>query len=231
MNYYSPFKYVYICTQWDDNFGGTCQLEIGTCSFRTPNQNNWFFTDHNSYGNAVEVFIRATFRWSRCTSNSGCTNDFVTVYRYDTNGPVSRNLQIDTSRYTPITGNEMISRLQQGPQSGDTTVELRFNRPSEFNGLYLGFQDTGTCGDIKRFQVYYRIAPPVTDGLLSCPEVPLVTGDTNSADCNCAENSSPIGDLKRTCSDDGVCSDLAICNCDCGYQITSTGKQCIGKLL
>ena len=226
-----PSIQIRLCTQWDDNFGGSCQLEIGTCSFRAPNQNNWFFTDFNSYGNAIEVFVSAIFRWSRCTSNQNCKNDFVTLYRYDTNTIVSTSKQTDPENYHPITGNNLTSVLQQGPQSGDTTVELRFNRFSGFNGLYLGFQDTGTCGQIKRFQVYYRIAPPVTDGLLSCPEVPLVTGDINSANCSCAENSSPIGDLKRTCSDDGVCSDLAMCNCDCGYIEYRSGTLCIGMLV
>ena len=234
MNYYSPFKYVYICTQWDDNFGGSCQLEIGTCSFTTPNQNNWFFTQYNSYGNAIEVIVKATFRWSRCTSNSGCTNDFVTVYRYDTKGPVSRSLQIDPNRYTstPITESEMTSRLQQDRlQSSDITVELRFNRPLGFNGLYLGFRDTGTCGQINRFQVYYRIAPPLTVGLLSCPEVPLATGRTSTSTCSCAENSTTTGNLERMCSDNGECSELPECICNGGYRISSSGTTCVGKIL
>ena len=217
--------------QWNDYFGGRCQLEIGACTYTTPNQNNWFFTQYNSYGNAIEVIVNATFRWSRCTSNSGCTNDFVTVYRYDTNVPV-KNLQTDPNRYTPITGNVMTSRLQQDQQqSGDITVELRFNRPLGFRGLYLGFRDTGTCGQIKRFQVYYRIAPPVDVGLLSCPEVPLATGRTSLSPCSCAEYSATTGNLERMCSDNEECSELPECICNGGYRMSSSGTTCVGKIL
>ena len=202
------------------------------------NQNNWFFTQYNSYGAAVEVFVDATFRWSRCTSNSACTNDFATVHRYDTDGRVATNLQTNIDSYTPIVGgNAVASRLQQdASMSSDITVTLKFIRPNNFNGLYLGFQDMGTCGQIKRFQVYYKICDTtqleLNRPLVSFNEIALPLENSTSPrmeSATCAENAEPISSLVVRAYGNGSCFTSAQCSCKGGYKrVNNVMLECEG---
>lgn len=66
----------------------------------------------------------------------------------------------------------------------------------EFSGhrdFYLALRDIGTCVDIGRVILYYRVAPGCSDTFLSCPDVPLpVVGSQimSMLSCTCINTTS-----------------------------------------
>ena len=201
---------------------------MNTCGFSSnvQPQNNWLFSQHISYLDANEIFFNVTFDFTNCRDNAECSNDYVTLYYYDTNGPVNEELRTDHEMYTTL------RRLQQRPdgQGGDT-VHFPFTRPqSDTNGFYLGVQDDGTCGTVGRILVYYRVARGRTEDLLTCPDValPIQGSNLNSqGTCSCGANASlASATLNRICNEDGICNENQVCACVPGYYLA--GSDCTG---
>ena len=144
------------------------------CAFSVQPQENWLFSQYISYQFANEIFFEITFRFSRCQLMSACRNDYVTLHRYETNGPVGdRTVR---SNYAPLFGSEVESRLQQPPQS-DSSVSMNYSivlpETRTGNGFYLGVEDDGTCGTVERIIVYFRVVRGREQDLLTCPDVGL----------------------------------------------------------
>ena len=141
------------------------------------------------------------------------------------------HLRTDISNYQPLFGSEEMSRLEQGDIPRAVGMTLNFARPSATRGFYLGLRDTGTCGNINRIIMYYRVVAGRTDTFLSCPDVPLLvigSQTTSTLDCMCHNNTSGVGSLGRTCDQDGVCNEDQRCECDPGLGYNSTLEMCLG---
>lgn len=207
-------------------------------TFRTPNSNNWVFTQSVNYLDAIEIIVNATVRFRGCQQRRGlnppCRNNFVTLYRYDTNSARSPSEITNTDNYQPCFGDETNSRLEpDNPDNNAGTVVIKkFLRPN-FSFTYFGIQDIGSYGDILRILVYYRVAQGYEQGLAICPDVALpqeLSGNTNSKDCICKSNATAVTSLKRKCHGDGVCEENPFCACNPGYQYNKNLGACAGSL-
>ena len=152
-------------------------------------------------------------------------------YRYDTNGIVSDSMRTDRDNYRPFFGTEENSRLQSVSSVEET---LNFTRPPDFQGFYMAIRDPGTCGNIGRIIVYYRVAPGFSQTQIDCPDVPLPiigSGATSSVSCTCLGNTSALdgSSLERSCDQNGVCTEGQSCGCDAGLQFNSDLNTCVGK--
>lgn len=220
--------------------GGTCTWSLNTCTYQFGAQDNWLFSQYISLEDANEILFDVSYRLNICRDNSGCTNDFVTVYRYGVNGPVSTGSQTNPNNYIPLygEGNEVSSRLQQPPQPvRDVQKTLSLLRPEpRTNGFYLGFRDTGTCGQVNRVIVYYTACHERQNELVLYPKVgtPPVDGSDEIFYAECVSNAHNITSLQvKAFSENGTCRDVseggARCECNTGYQISTDRKSCIGK--
>lgn len=226
--------------QWVQR-GGICQFDVRACSYELPGQqNNWFFTNHITFPTSplvdevTEVIFDTSFRFSQCSGDPACTNDFATVYKFDSNSPVSLTEQTNPANHQTLRNTESESRLQQVGTT-DTSVLWRIPK-SRFSasGFYLGFRDTGTCGQMKRIYVYYMKAPTYSnaDTLITCPNVPLPpqgSSATTRGTCCCGEKATNASSLERVCSTDGTCSEPSddACGCQPGYEFVN--NQCVGE--
>ena len=128
---------------------------------------------------------------------------------------------------------QLVRRIEQ---PGDFTgqqyaTSFSFTPSGSTNGFYLGFRATGTCVNIMRLQVYYRISPERTDGLVMYPEIALPragSSETATAMATCAANSISLTSLQVTCFADGRCDSVASCACNPGYEYMG-GGACRGK--
>lgn len=221
--------------------GGLCQYALRTCSTgltvtQQNQQENWFFTSFIRFPSVQgvdgvqEVFFNISYRFSQCTSSPTCMNDFVTVYKYDTNAPdsVGRN---NPGNYQLLRGTVDNSRLQQGGQQTDVNVLWRIQRPTT-NGFYLAFKDEGTCGLVRRLIVYYVRNLAYSGTLLTCPSVPLppqgTTAATTQGTCCCGENAANMSSLMIVCSSDEMCVETAedVCGCAPGYTYNMATRVC-----
>ena len=218
--------------QWGSSFGGLCAAQPRSCDFRvgTP-QNNWFFTQYIHYIDATEVFVNITANFQDCRLNPGsCTQLYVDMYRYERNG-------VDATAARTTTNYQLVRRIEQPSDfSGqEYAASFSFTPPGSTNGFYLGFRATGTCVNIRRLQVYYRISPRRTDGLVTHPEIALPRADSigsMTAMAVCAANSTNLTSLLLTCFANGSCVDVASCACIPGYEyVAGTGgsAQCRGE--
>ena len=229
-----------ICLQWFQR-GGICQYDIRACSYELPGQqDNWFFTNYITFPTSplvdevTEVYFNISVRFSQCTSNPDCTNDFATVYKFDSNSPAAVSEQMNPANHQLLRSTEMDSRLQQ-VGSTDTPVLWRIPKSSfPAAGFYLGFRDTGTCGQVKRIYVYYLKAPMYSNAttLLTCPNVPLPpqgTSGTTRGTCCCGEKATNASSLERVCRANGTCEEPSseVCGCQPGYEFVN--DQCVGK--
>ena len=185
----------------------------------------------------TEIYLNITFRFSQCSSNPACTNDFVTLHRFDTNAiePISR--QNDSANYyIPLFGpgtETTDSRLQQVGTT-DVGVVRSFETPGNYAGFYLGIQDTGTCGQVKRIFLYYTPCKELLDGLVYYPELvrpPAGSPNPNIAEACCAPNAHSTTSLTFRAFSDGRCERDVICECDAGYEIGGNRMECIGMLI
>ena len=131
---------------------------------------------------------------------------------------------------------QLVQRIEQPSDfSGQQyATSFSFTPSGSTNGFYLGFRATGTCINILRLQVYYRISPQRTDGLVLYPEIALPrAGSSGSATAvaTCAANSTNLTSLLVTCFADGRCDDIASCVCVPGYgYVNATERaQCNGE--
>ena len=210
--------------QWASSFGGLCAAQPRSCDFRvgTP-QNNWFFTQYIRYIEATEVIVNITTNFQECrlASNPSCTQLYVDMYRYERNGA-------DATAARTTANYQLVRRIEQPSGS------FNFTPSGNTNGFYLGFRDTGTCVNLLRIQVYYRISPRRTAGLVTYPEIalpPKHSSETVTDMAVCAANSANLTSLLVTCFADGRCVDVASCGCVPGHGYNGTGEsaQCSGE--
>ena len=152
------------------------------------------------------------------------------MYRYERDG-VDATAARTTSNY------QLEQRIEQ--PSGFTQTEyaasFSFTPSGNTNGFYLGFRDTGTCLNILRLQVYYRISHRRTVGLVTYPEIalpPQGSSETVTAMATCAASSTNLTSLLVTCFANGTCVDVASCGCVPGHEYmagTEGSAQCSGE--
>ena len=212
-----------MCVQWFQ-VGGVCTRTLGT--FIDTTQDNWAYSQYINYLDAREVIINITYNFNEL-------NDFITIYRSDSNTILTDTQRLQQNRYQPINGTTTNSRLIQSISTRSVLPSAwGFTRPTNFNGFYLALQDQGVLViTIQRIFLYYRVAVARTDGLLSCPAVPLPPlGGTSMGTCSCAANSAPVSgvSLDTTCNYDGVCCGGQWCGCLPGYQLQNT-NLCNGE--
>lgn len=179
-----------------------------------------------------------TFRFTQCTNSKDCVNDFVTLYRYCVDDPVSTVRQTNPGNYVPLNGTVEDSTLQQVP--GQRIVrqpERSLIRPSpSTRGCYFGIRDTGTCGEVERLILFYTVCSAKQEGLVVYPEFanPPKAGPDEVFNARCICNAHPVTTMRVTASSaDGTCldeaEDGAECACDDGYQISDDGSDCLRK--
>lgn len=169
------------------------------------------------------------FRFTQCTSNPNCLDDFARLHIYEVTSildPVSR---FDQSNY------KLLRVLQQ---EGSSNTNLQFSIPrssdSNINGFYLAFEDVGTCGQIERLLTYHLRAPGFkdSDNLVTCPDTALPPSGTTrltTSFCTCDLNAVSTASLERSCDASGVCSGSPACACKPGYELSTDGT-CTRKL-
>jgi hypothetical protein len=198
-------------------------------------QSNWVFSQFIDYQFANEVIFNVTFRFTRCNDMPNCVRDYVTMYRYDTNGIASD--RTDRTKYVPLlgVGREVESRLQQGAASGAVRMEYELTLPTtnRTTGFYLGIEDDGTCGSVNRIIVFFRFVEGRVQDLLTCPPVALPpSGSTSPSqrECVCHANASSTGaTLSRVCNLNGVCNEDQACACSPGF--TLANGRCVGTCI
>lgn len=162
----------------------------------------------------------------------GCDNDYVTLYRYDTNGAVMDSLRRDRTNYVPLLGSVSESRLQQ--LSGIRDIEMNYSliQPAAATSFYLGIQDDGTCGFVNRIIAYYRVVRGRTQDLLTCPDVSVPqqgTSSTSRGQCVCSPGASPTSNtLDRICDVNSVCNEDQACACSPGFELAD--RNCRGMV-
>ena len=183
-------------------------------------------------GYPTEVYLNITYRFTQC--NQGCTNNFVTLYRYDTNSIASVSDRTNNSNYlpTPLFGQGTENTDSRFQQVGNLDVNVvRSFTTVGSTGFHLGIRDTGTCGQVRRIFLYYT---PCTkkpqDGLVSYPELvrPPEGSPPNVAEACCAPNSHNTTSLsfRAYSASDGRCERSVRCECDAGYKLN--GAICEG---
>jgi len=213
---------------WTSTLGGLCAYEARVCDFRQDSpQDNWVFTQYISYFRARQVFINISAGFTECrlAQNPRCNQLYVDVYRYQSNG---RNdvAARTTSNY------QFIQRIQQPYWFAQRTYRASFPfiPLGNFNGFYIGIRANGTCINVQRLQIYSRVSPRRTDGLVTYPEIALpILGSTTAVTgiATCAANSHNLTSLQVTCFANGTCEDIATCVCNPGYKyVGSMPAQC-----
>ena len=223
--------------------GGECQRQFRACAYRLGQQDNWIFSKHIKYppgstpaggGYSTTVYLNITYRFSSCNPFAGCTNNFVTLYRYDTNSIASSTEQTNKNNYVLFFGQgteNTDSRFQQIDDFNDDNV-LRSFTTSGNTGFYLGIRDAGTCGYVDRVLLYYTLCKKFQDGLVNYPELvhPPEGSPPNVAQACCAPKSHNTTSLSFRAYSNGTCERGVRCECDAGYILDAAGTGCNGEL-
>ncbi len=203
-----------------------CTRTLLTDFAPSAQDDNWAFSQYISYLNAVEVIVRIQYTFLQA-------NDPVSVYFRNAAGELTLAQRADTSSYVPANGTVMNSRLTQPTRNTMQERQWGFLRPAGSQGFYLAIREQGaTVLSISRIRLHYRVELPRSDGLLSCPAVPLpALGGTSMGTCFCAAQSVAVSgvSLDTSCNYDSVCSGGQWCGCLAGYQL-QYNNQCIGGL-
>jgi hypothetical protein len=220
--------------QWEVS-GGACTQSLSACTFQGGPQQNWAFSQFINYQTANEIFFDIRFRFTRCRDDPECSNDFVTLYRYDADD--SSSDRENTENYKPLLG-ENSSRLQQppSPARGVKTTLSSLRPEPRRRGFYLGVLDTGNCGTVDRIIVYYTVCHARQNELVLYPKVgnPPRDGPDMIFQAECAPNAHNVTSLDvKAFSENRTCLDVvpggARCECDAGYQISADRMSCEGK--
>ena len=178
-------------------------------------QDNWVFTQHIAYLEAREVRIEIIYTLEECQSTAQqpqCKINFLTFHRYDRDQPNSA-AQVYRSNYNEL------ERLEYSG-SGEVTTTFTFLRPGARQGFYLGIKDNGTCGSIRRLQVYYRVCPGAAVHLVTYPELALPPDGVTTGEASCVANaeldSGKSADIRAF--NDGQCDYDVSCHCLEGYE-------------
>ena len=181
----------------------------------------------------MEVIVNASIGFQGCMDRAGlippCQNNFVNLYRFDTNSQRTSTENTTRANYQPYLGDLMSSRLEQ-TVNGSAIVVNSFPRPN-FLFTYLALRCIGSYGEVRRLLIYYRVAQGYEEGLVTCPNVALPkegTTDTNSGMCTCKSNAVAINSMEISCRGDGSCEGNPVCECNPGYQYNSILKTCEG---
>ena len=174
--------------------------------------------------------MNITANFQECRLNPSCTRLYVDMYRYERNG-------VDATAARTTTNYQIVQHIEQPSDfSGQPyTTSFSFTPSGSTNGVYLGFRATGTCVNLQRLQVYYRISPQRIAGLVTYPEIALPcvgSSGTVTAVATCAANSRNLTNLLISCFANGSCVDVASCACVPGYEyVAGTGgsAQCRGE--
>ena len=190
-----------------------------------PGVNNWLYTQYIEYLDSKEVFIEVAHDLSVCHYNSLCSESYISIYRYTTNGsnPVQ---QTDSTNY------RYFGRFYRS----SSTYTARLERPSSDEGFYLGFRDTGTCGTISQVRVYYKVCASKVDGLTFYPSLPLPaqsSQEPNIAYAYCAYNSFNSLASGYKAYGNGRCEYGARCECRLGYEevTVASDARCQGTYI
>ena len=93
--------------------------------------------------------MNITANFQECRLNSACTQLYLDMHRYERDG-VDATAARTTSNY------QFVRRIEQPSGFTEQQYEESISfTPGDTNGFYLGFNDTGTCVNILRLQVYY----------------------------------------------------------------------------
>ena len=171
--------------------------------------------------------MNITANFQECRLNSECTQFYVDMYRYERDG-------VDATAARTTTNYQFVRRIEQpsGFSQQQYSASFSFTPSGNTNGFYLGVRDTGTCLNLLRLQVYYRISPRRTVDLVTYPEIalpPQGSSETVTAMATCAASSTNLTSLLVTCFANGTCVDVASCACVPGYEyVAGTGgsAQC-----
>ena len=196
--------------------GGLCFSEARTCDFRlNASQENWFFTQFIRYINASDVLVNISVTFAECINDPDCDKPYFELYRYETNG------RDDTAARNVSNYQQLLQRIEQpsGFRGLGYETTFAFSHSGSFIGFYLGGLGTGTCVNIQRIQIYYRILPQRNVGLVTYPEIGLPTPNRfTSSFAICATNSEATSSLQLICYSDGTCAGNPSCSCLGGYQ-------------
>ena len=222
--------FIYLFLQFRQTIGGLCTWSIYTCTGQ-KNENNWMFSQHVCLKGAKEIFVNVTYTFDQCKRNSNCDDEFLTLHKYDVKNTVSD--KTETNNYTPMFGSIEESKIGTAP--GDKITKSLIRDP-ESTGMYVGIQDTGTCGQISRIIMYYKVCNAKQVGLVRYPEFPAppTNGEDEIFEAECVCNAHPVTSMAVTASSKtGQCSDVASggarCECDAGYVISADGRSCESK--
>lgn len=225
--------------QWQQIVGGSCTWSLYTCTYTKAPQENWLFSQYISYQQANELFFNISYRFTQCRDRGSCEDDFVTLYRFDVDGPVGAAEQTNPSNYQLLNGTEQDSRLQQLPRPvrGVSQTRSMLRPEPRTGGFYLGVKDSGTCGQVNRIIIYYTVCHGRQNELVVYPQAahPPRNGPDSIFQASCVANAHNITSLDvKAFSGNGTCRDVveggARCECDAGYQIAQDRKSCIGEL-
>ena len=222
---------------WSSAVGGVCSGAPYVCVLPAP-QNNWIFSQFIRYTAANEVFFNIKYDFSSCVLNPLCTNDFMTLYRYDRNTVANNNDRTDIMNYnTPMFGTIASSRLEASGSASTLTKNESLVPTNNFNGFYMGIEDVGTCGQISRIIIYYLVCPAKVTGLVKYKEiaVPLRTDSNVVYSASCVANAHNVTNLEVTIySANSTCIDQvfkgAKCECNHGYFLFNA-CVCEGKIV
>ena len=208
-----------LSVQFQQIVGGTCGWSAFACTGR-PSQNNWLFSQFVRFTEAKEIHYDLSYSFNSICP--GCP-DYISVHRYDVDSSVSEAEQANTDNYQPL--------FQLRGQFQEETHSL--TRP-DTKGFYLGFQDTGTCGQLSRIIVYYTVCRARQSGLVTYPQVatPPRNGPDEVFNAHCVPNAHNVTSLAvNAFSASSTCLDVvrggARCECNAGYEVSANGRACI----
>ena len=185
------------------------------CDFQSnEDQSNWLFTQYISYHSSREVYVNISFNLAECRSHASCNKLFLNVYFYSTNQQELLQ-RIDPINYEPI------GQIRQPQNERSANQVIRFNRPMNHKGFYLGIEDVGSCGNITRVQVFYKICPAKVVGLVTYPSLalpPLNSLKPSEASGHCAVNSLNTTSFQYRAFLNGTCQYESKCVCKEGYR-------------
>ena len=137
------------------------------------------------------------------------------LYRNETNG------RDDTAARNVSNYQQLLQHIERpsGFRELAYKTTFTFSHSGSFIGFYPRGLGTGTCVNIQRIQIYYRILPQRDVGLVTYPEIGLPTPNRfSSSFAICATNSEATSSLQLICYSNGTCAGNPSCRCLGGYQ-------------
>ena len=128
-------------------------------------------------------------------------------------------------------GNDWI-KLDTIADSGVQTKKFPIELDQASNGLFLAFQDTGSCTSVSQVKLSYNYCPSIVRGFAQFAKTLTQTRHVE-VEGQCVANGEPkVPDQKPVyyCGSDGewilIQKD---CQCLAGYEADEENNQCLGK--